>query len=43
MKKAGRKDTKVTYVGREMMAATAVGFSKTHNEQLQKLIKDAFA
>ena len=29
-----RSDTKVQYAGRPMMAAAAVGFSKTHNEQL---------
>lgn len=28
----GRKDIKLTYAGRPIMAATAVGYTKTHNE-----------
>lgn len=43
MKYGGRKDTKIQYAGRPVMAATAVGYGKTHVEQLNQLIKDAFA
>lgn len=39
----GRKGTKLTYAGRPIMAATAVGYTKTHNDQLAQLIADAFA
>jgi len=42
MQHVGRKDTKVQYAGRPIMAATAVGFTQTHLEQLSQLIKDAF-
>lgn len=38
-----KKDkVKVEYAGRPIMAATAVGFTKTHNDQLNSLIKAAF-
>lgn len=32
-----------TYAGRPIMAATAVGYAKTHNEQLAQLLDDALA
>ena len=35
--------TKFRYAGRPIMAASAVGYTKTHNEQLAKLLADAFA
>lgn len=38
-----RKSTKVGYAGRPMMAASAVGYTSTHNAGLAKLIKDTFA
>jgi len=42
-KHVGRDDIKVSYAGRPIMAATAVGFSATHIEGLENLIKDAMA
>jgi 2-oxoglutarate dehydrogenase E1 component len=33
----------LTYAGRPIMAATAVGYVPTHNGQLQELIENAFA
>ena len=33
----------LTYAGRPIMAATAVGFTHTHNQQLADLIAEAFA
>lgn len=42
-KHIGRKTHKVDYAGRPIMSATAVGFTKVHNEQLQNLLKDAFS
>ena len=36
------RSTKIEYAGRPIMAATAVGFTKTHNEQLDQLLTDAF-
>jgi 2-oxoglutarate dehydrogenase complex dehydrogenase (E1) component-like enzyme len=40
-KHIGRK-CNITYAGRPIMSATAVGFTKTHNEQLVSLISEAF-
>ena len=37
-----KQDEDIAYAGRPIMAATAVGFTKTHNDQLSELIKDAF-
>ncbi len=38
-----RKDKNFKYAGREIMAATAVGFAKKKNiEKLKNLLKDAF-
>lgn len=37
-----KKDISVSYAGRPMMAATAVGYTSTHNESLAQLVKDAF-
>jgi 2-oxoglutarate dehydrogenase E1 component len=37
-----RKDVSVQYAGRPMMAASAVGYTSTHNESLAALLKDAF-
>jgi 2-oxoglutarate dehydrogenase E1 component len=36
-----KKSSKVEYAGRPIMAATAVGFTKIHNEQLTGLIETA--
>lgn len=33
----------LSYAGRPIMAATAVGYTTHHNEQLDNLVKDAFA
>lgn len=41
-KNLGRKSVNIAYAGRPIMAATAVGYTKTHNLQLANLIKDAF-
>ena len=41
-KNLGRKSVNVAYAGRPIMAATAVGYTKTHNQQLANLIQDAF-
>jgi len=38
-----RGDADITYAGRPIAAATAVGFAKTHNAQLAQLIEEAFA
>lgn len=39
----GRKNANLRYAGRPIMSATAVGYTKTHNDQLAKLLADAFA
>ena len=38
-----RADADISYAGRPIAAATAVGFAKTHNAQLAQLLEDAFA
>ena len=35
------QDDEVTYSGRPIMAAAAVGYTKTHNEQLEALLVSA--
>ena len=37
-----RDVAEANYVGRPIMAATAVGFTKTHNSQAAKILEDAF-
>lgn len=37
------KSAKLTFAGRPIMAATAVGYTKTHTDQLNQLMIDAFA
>ncbi len=39
----GRKDHGVTYAGRPVMAAAAVGYASTHSEGLAQLLRDEFA
>lgn len=41
LKHLGR-DHKIQYAGRPIMGATAVGFTKAHNAQLEKLIQTSF-
>ena len=36
-------DDTVTYAGRPIMAATATGYAKYHNESLAQLIKEALS
>lgn len=36
-----KQNTKVNYAGRPIMGATAVGFTKTHNQQLDALVTAA--
>lgn len=38
----GHKDKKISYAGRPIMAATAVGYTSTHVAGLAKLTADAF-
>jgi len=42
LKHLGRSTSKIDYAGRPIMGATAVGFAKTHNDQLANLLQDAF-
>ena len=42
LKHIGRQNSKIEYAGRPIMGATAVGFTKLHNDQLEALLKDAF-
>jgi 2-oxoglutarate dehydrogenase E1 component len=38
----GKQNSKIGYAGRPIMAATAVGFTSSHNKQLADLIAQAF-
>lgn len=42
LKHLGRKDANINYAGRPMMGAPAVGFTETHVNQLDQLVKEAF-
>ena len=39
----GKKKWEISYSGREISASTATGYTKHHNEELDKLIKSTFA
>lgn len=41
--KLGKEDPLVRYVGRKIAASTAVGSAKTHRQQLEELLADAFS
>jgi 2-oxoglutarate dehydrogenase complex dehydrogenase (E1) component-like enzyme len=43
MQKHLKRRPEITYAGRPVMAAAAVGYTKDHNEQLAQLIREAFA
>lgn len=42
LKHCGRKDTKIEYAGRPIMAAAAVGYGSTHTKGLNDLLAKAF-
>lgn len=43
LKHMGHKNREISYVGREVSASTATGYSKNHKEELEKFLKEAMA